>query len=246
MTLPGPGWIFNTGSNRTNTDRVGERNGLQCKVHTFRARRAAGASESVSILMFADGGFGDTTGNLAGVALDNHHKPNGLDQVFLAVLQQYNYTNRGVATDDLVIFNGDLSYGQDWPLNCTTVASSDTVTHYALNTFVGLPHIPIRKTPFENLEFRALRCGNSFPGNQTCFSDRTACEQYVDPEWLHTATMSGLIPGKQYYYRVGERNGLQSKVHTFRARRAANVSESVSILMFADGGFGEAVPQCCR
>ncbi|KAL4458159.1 hypothetical protein ABPG75_013024 [Micractinium tetrahymenae] len=65
-------------------------------------------------------------------------------------------------------------------------------------------------------------------------------EGFLDPGWLHTALLTGLEPGQQYWYRVGDaKSGLFSAEYSFRAAPAPGPDQAVHILTLADQGVGE-------
>lgn len=194
------------------------------------------------------------------LATSNAVQPNGAYPMHVRVtfvgneadkLRVHWISNRSAATDPAV--TPVVRYGvSPHQLDRVAYANVTTFTHADINTLVGLPHIPIRKAPFDDIASRFLRCGNSFPTNEPCFTDRTACEQFVDPGQLHYAEITDLIPGgTTYYYQVGELSGPVSKVLYVKSpwalgqkvhRRTAtlNVDDAISVLLMADGGFGMA------
>lgn len=97
--------------------RVGERNGLMSEVFHFMSKPANTTSNQpekvLSILYFADGGVGgngDTPGSTQGGATNNDPPLNGGDTVWSSVVN-----DQQSATDDLLLFNGDISYARGWP-----------------------------------------------------------------------------------------------------------------------------------
>lgn len=108
-----------------------------------------------------------------------------------------------------------------------------TYTHAELNAKLGLPPVPIRTTQFDNLSSRALRCVWG-----TCYNDFTALELFVDPGVIHIAVITGLIPGKKYYFRCGEGNGYMSTTKSFFSRVGPSPTASVQMLYVADAGAG--------
>ena len=113
-----------------------------------------------------------------------------------------------------------------------------TITKEELNAAVELPPIQTIQQPFANIGSRSLRCG------QDCYNDYTSCSLFVDAGVLMSAVVDSLVPGKTYYYQVGESGGggIMSAVRSFRARVAPSAAATVNILYVADGGIGGIEP----
>jgi hypothetical protein len=92
--------------------RVGEEGGLMSDVYYFYSRSPPGSAETVTLLYLADGGIGgngNQSAGFAGGAANNDPPQNGADAVWKSVIADS--TNAG---DDLVLFNGDISYARGW------------------------------------------------------------------------------------------------------------------------------------
>lgn len=97
--------------------RVGERGGLMSPVYYFDSLIPPSQYDgrTFSVLYVADGGVGgngdqDFQGGLAGGATNNDPPANGADRVWKAML-----ADQETKKDDLLLFNGDLSYARGWP-----------------------------------------------------------------------------------------------------------------------------------
>ena len=118
---------------------------------------------------------------------------------------------------------------------------------------MGLKPISPRKTPFANLSSRFIRCGGS------CYNDPTSSLMFLDPGYLHSATLKNLTPGTSIFYDFGASNGttvLRSPVYSFIAPRApedgssssstssssSSSSSSFTFLLTSDMGIGGILP----
>jgi len=93
--------------------RVGDPSGYLSEVFYFWSRVPVGANDTVTFLYVADGGIGgngNNSGGFAGGATNNDPPKNGADGVWQAVI-----ADLGNENDDLVLFNGDISYARGWP-----------------------------------------------------------------------------------------------------------------------------------
>lgn len=75
---------------------------------------------------------------------------------------------------------------------------TETFSHDEINHHVGLPYVPQLHHPFAHISNFTIRCGHE------CYNDFSEAMYYVHPGYFHHATVQGLIPNTQYYYRVGE------------------------------------------
>jgi len=92
--------------------RVGEEGGYMSEVFYFYSRTLPGSAETVAFLYVADGGIGGNgnhSGGFAGGAANNDPPQNGADGVWKSVI-----ANNANDADDLVLFNGDISYARGW------------------------------------------------------------------------------------------------------------------------------------
>lgn len=148
---------------------------------------------------------------------------------------------------------GTVRYGlSPSSLNASAISVVDTYTAADFTSCMGIPSVPPRTTPFENLATRSIRCGFY------CYDDPTSSELFLDPGYLHSATMKDLEAGELYYYDFGTASGAlesssmsgkvatqpqRSPVYSFVAPRVAGSrgepsDSSFSFLVTADLGIG--------
>ena len=127
-------------------------------------------------------------------------------------------------------------------LTQTAIATWDSFTHDELNAILGEAYVPIMNTSFADIASRNIRCSPSSTSVDPipCYCDRTTCEQFVEPGYLHSAILTNLDPSALYYYSVGEVGGPVSPVYSIRSPRPPGDMSQVSILLMADGGFGQS------
>lgn len=85
------------------------------------------------------------------------------------------------------------------------------------------------------------------PAHSATYSAADMCDApattlgFISPGMLHTAALSGLEPGVQYWYQVGDAaSGSFSAVYSFRAPPLPGADQTVHILTLADQGVGRA------
>lgn len=117
-------------------------------------------------------------------------------------------------------------------LSMSTAATTITITHDEMNTYLNLSYIPPLNSSFANISARTLRCGGD------CYMDNTTLLLWVDPGFFHNAIVTDLQPATKYYYRVGEVGGYMSDVYYFYSRYLPGATETVQLLYVADGGIG--------
>lgn len=120
------------------------------------------------------------------------------------------------------------------PSSINMQAAYMTATTYSYQDIIeklGLPPIPVRTAPFDNIAFRGLRCTYG-----TCYNDLSAPSYFVDPGIFHIGTLIGLPSGTTMYYQVGESEGLMTEVRLFSTPVAPSADVNVQILYMADAG----------
>jgi hypothetical protein len=131
---------------------------------------------------------------------------------------------------------GVVQYGlSKSDLNATAMSSVDTYSADDFTTCMGIPSIPPRVVPFQNLSSRSLRCGFQ------CYDDPTSSEMFLHPGYLHTATMVRLQQGKRYYYTFGSSTNIaaRSPVYSFVAPREEEIpSSTFTFIVTGDMGIG--------
>lgn len=114
----------------------------------------------------------------------------------------------------------------------TADAASVKYTPADLAACRGVSPISPRTTMFENISQHHIRCGSD------CYPDDAAESLYLDPGFLHNATLGPLKPATRYYYSFGEEGGLMSEVFSFASPRLAGDTSSFSFLFTGDMGIG--------
>lgn len=103
---------------------------------------------------------------------------------------------------------------------------------------VGSPVVTYGTEPGRHI-FAAPATTDTYTRGQMCGAPANR-EGWMDPGSIHTAAMTGLLPGQRYYYSVGDlASGVFSPERSFVAHPGVGRHLQVHMLGVADQGVGE-------